>query len=72
MDEDLAVDWPVGYGEIAAVVSKDDLSANSLPLVGLVESLVEITMPSESRVGDDAVELKVIESALEIWVEEGL
>lgn len=68
MHENLAVDRPVWYGEIATVVAYDDLSADSLPLIGLIERLVEIAMPAESRVGDDAVELEIVESTLEIWV----
>lgn len=66
--KDLAVNRPIGYSEVAAVVPKDDLSTDPLPLVGLIERLVEIAMPAECRMGDNAVKLEVVETALEIGI----
>lgn len=70
MDKNLAINRPIWNGEVAAIVSKDDVAARALPLIGLIKSLVQISVPAECRVRYDAVKLEIVEAALEVRIEE--
>lgn len=47
MHQNLALDWPPIDAEVETVVPQDDLASNALPFVGLVEHLVEVSMPAK-------------------------
>lgn len=60
VNKDTTVDFITFKAQIAAIVARNDLISDSFPLHGLVKTLVQITIESESLAPDSTTDSQVI------------
>lgn len=62
VNEDTTIDFVSFKTKIAAIIARNDLISNSFPLSGLVKTLIQITIESESLISNAAADSQVIVS----------
>lgn len=60
VNKNTTVDFIAFKAQITAIIARNDLISNSFPLHGLVKTLIQITIESESLAPDSATDSQVI------------